>query len=139
MQRAVSSTDNDDIAVRVRPNLGFDVPWLVEVALDEALAAPEGGHRLPDSGLVQMRNLGQRPSDLESPATTAERRLDRHGKAVLAGEFEYLVGSGDRLGGARNQRCPCLLGNMPGSHLVTKIADRLGCRADPGQPAVDHR
>ena len=45
LQRAVAGRDDDHVAVRVGQALGLDVRGLVEIALDEALAAPEGLRR----------------------------------------------------------------------------------------------
>ena len=48
LQRAVAGGDHDHVAVGVGQALGLDVPGPVQVALDEALAAAEGGDRLAD-------------------------------------------------------------------------------------------
>ena len=57
LQRAVAGRDDDDVAVAVGEALGLDVPRLVEVALDEALAAAERGDRLADRRLEQLGDL----------------------------------------------------------------------------------
>ena len=46
LQGAVAGRDHDDVAVLVGQALGLDVARLVEVPLDEALAATEGRDRL---------------------------------------------------------------------------------------------
>jgi hypothetical protein len=56
---------------------------------------------------------------------------------VLLGEGDDLGGSGDRVLGARDQRRPHLLGDVPGLHLVAERGDGGGRRADPGQTRVD--
>ena len=53
LQRAVARGDDDDVAVLVGEALGLDVAGVVEEALDEALAAAEGGDRLAHGGLEQ--------------------------------------------------------------------------------------
>ena len=57
LQRAVPGRDDHDVAVGVGQALGLDVPRPVQVALDEALAAAEGGDRLAGRRLEQRRDL----------------------------------------------------------------------------------
>ena len=57
LQRAVAGGDHDDVAVLVGQALGLDVARLVEVPLDEALAAAERGDGLADGGLEQLGDL----------------------------------------------------------------------------------
>ena len=104
LQRAVAGADDDDVAVLVGEALGLDVARLVEVALDEALAAAERGDRLADGGLEQLGDLLERAGDLQAAAAAAERGLDGDRQAVLLGEGDDLVGARDRVGGARHQR-----------------------------------
>ncbi len=77
LERAVARRHDDDVAVPVRQALRLDVPRPVEVALDEALAAPERGDGLAHRRLVQLGDLLQRPRDLQAAPAAAERRLDR--------------------------------------------------------------
>ena len=57
LQRAVPGGDDDDVAVAVGQALGLDVPRPVQIALDEALAAAEGGDGLAGGGLEQLGDL----------------------------------------------------------------------------------
>ena len=57
LQRAVARRDDDDVARGIREALRLDVPRLVEVLLDEALAAAEGRDRLARRGLEQLGDL----------------------------------------------------------------------------------
>ena len=85
--------DHDDVAVAVGEALGLDVARVVEVALDEALAATEGGDGLADRRVEQLGDLLERAGDLEAAAAAAERRLDGDRQAVLLGERDDLVGA----------------------------------------------
>ena len=117
--------------------LGLDVARLVEVLLDEALAAAERRDGLARRRLEQLGDLLDRAGDLEAAAAAAVRRLDGDRQAVLVGEREDLVGAADRVGGAGDQRGAGLLGDVPGLDLVAEGVDRLGRRADPDQAGVD--
>lgn len=86
--------------------LGLDVPRAVEVPLDEALAAAEGGDGLADRGVVELGDLVEGAGDLQAAAAAAEGRLDRDGQAVLLGEGDDLLGTGDGVGGAGDQGAP---------------------------------
>ena len=92
LQRAVAGADDDDLAGAVGEHLRLDVARLVEVALDEALAAAEGGDRLAYGAVVQLGDLAALAGDLQPAAAAAERCLDGDGQAVLVGEGEHLVG-----------------------------------------------
>jgi hypothetical protein len=124
--------------VGVGQDLGLDVPGTIEIALDEALAAPERGNRLADRALEQGRDLVEGARHLETPAAAAERRLDRHGQAVLLREGDDLAGVGHRLGRAGHQRRTRALRDVPGGDLVAEVADGLRGRADPGETGVEH-
>ena len=64
---------------------------LVEVALDEALAATERGDGLAHGAVVQLGDLFALAGDLQAATAAAEGRLDRDRQAVLVGEREHLV------------------------------------------------
>ena len=117
--------------------LGLDVAGVVEVALDEALAATERGDGLADGGVVQVGDLLEGAGDLEAAAAAAEGRLDGDGQAVLLGEGDDLVGARDGVGRAGHQRRAGALGDVAGRDLVAEGAMASGRRADPGQPGVD--
>ena len=92
------------VAVGVGQALGLHVPRPVQVALDEALAPAECGHRFPYRRLEQVRDLVQRPGHLEPAAAAAERGLDRDGQAVLLGERDDFLRARHRVGRARRER-----------------------------------
>ena len=136
LERAVAGGDDDDVAVGVGQALGFDVAGLVEVALDEALAAAEGGDGFADGGVVELGDFFEGAGDFEAAAAAAEGGLDRDGQAVFLGERDDFVGAGDGVGGAGDEGCAGALGDVAGGHLVAEVADGLGGRADPGQAGV---
>ena len=129
LQRAVAGGDHDDVAVRVGQALRLDVPRLVEVALDEALAAAERGDRLADRGVEQLGDLLHGAGDLEAAAAAAEGGLDRDRQAVLCANATTSSAPGDRVAGAGHQRGADPLRDVPGRDLVAEGADRRGRRA----------
>ncbi len=139
LQRAVPGADHDHVAVGVGQHLRLDVPGPVQVALDEALAPAERADRLAHRAGIQLRDLLQRPGDLQAPAAAAEGRLDGHRQAVLGGEGDHLVRVGHRVRGAGHQRRAGPQRDVPGGDLVAEIANRLRGRADPGESRVQHR
>ena len=139
LQRAVARRHDDDVAVLVGEALGLDVARLVEVLLDEALAAAEGADGLADGRLVEVGDLLDGARDLEAAAAAAVGRLDRDRDAVLLGEGDDLVGVVDRLLGAGDQRGAGPLGDVAGLDLVAEGVDGRRGRADPGEPGVDDR
>ena len=112
-------------------HLRLDVARLVEVALDEALAATERGDRLAHRRLEQLGDLLEGAGDLQAAAATAEGGLDRDRQAVLLGERDDLVGAGHRVGGAGNQRSAGALRDVARGDLVAEDAD--GCGGGPIQ------
>ncbi len=100
LQRAVAGACDDDVAVLVGDDLSLDVARLVEVALDEALAAAERGDGLAGGGVEQLGDLFDGAGDLHAAAAAAEGGLDGDRHAVLLGERDDLVGVLDRVGGA---------------------------------------
>ena len=124
LQRAVARRDDDDVAGGIGEALGLDVARLVEVLLDEALAATEGGDRLAGRRLEQLRDLFAGAGDLEAASAAAEGRLDGDRQAVHVDELEHLVGAGDRVEGSGCERRADLLGHVPGRHLVAETLDR---------------
>ncbi len=122
----------------VGDHLRLDVARLVQVALDEALAAAERGDGLAGRRLEQLGDLLDGAGHLHAAATAAERRLDRDRHAVLLGEGDHLVGVLDRVGGAGHQRRLRLGGDVARGDLVAEVADRLRAGPDPDQAGVDH-
>ncbi len=139
LQRAVAGADDDHVAVVVGQHLRLDVARLIEIALDEALAAPERGDRLAGGTGEQLGDLLDRAGHLQPAPAPAERRLDRDRQPVRVGELHDLVGVLGRLRRSRHQRRPSPGRDVPGGHLVTQITDRLRRRPDPGQPGIEHR
>ena len=140
LQRAVAGGDDDDVAVLVGEALGLDVARVVEEALDEALAAAEGGDGLAHGGLEQLGDLLEGAGDLEAAAAAAVGRLDGDRQAVLLGERDDLVGA--RRPG---RRCRAPAARRPSSAmwraltLSPRASIAVGGRADPGQAGVDDR
>ncbi len=139
LQRAVTRARDDDVAVLVGDDLSLDVARLVQVALDEALAAAERRDGLTGGRVEQLGDLLDGAGHLHAAATTAERGLDRDRHAVLLGERDDLVGVLDRLGGTGDEGRLGLRSDVARGDLVTQIADRLRARADPNQLRVDDR
>ena len=96
LQRAVAGGDHDDVARGIREALRLDVAGLVEVLLDEALAAAEGGDRLAGRGLEHLGDLVELARDLEPAPAAAVGGLDRDRQAELLGERDDLGRAGDR-------------------------------------------
>ena len=84
LQRAVAGRHDDDVAERVREALRLDVARLVEVLLDEALAAAERGDGLAGRRLELLGDLLHRARDLQAAPAAAERGLDGDRQADLA-------------------------------------------------------
>ena len=139
LEGTVPGGDDHHVAVRVSQALRLDVPRPVQVALHEALTAPEGGHGLADRGLVLITDLVDRPGHLQATPAAAERGLDGDGQPVLFREGDDLFGTGHRVGRARRERGLDLAGDVPGAHLVAQGLDGRGWRPDPGQSRRDHR
>ena len=131
LQRAVAGADDHDVAVLVGEHLRLDVPRPVQVALDEALAAAERGHRLAHRGLEELGDLLHRAGDLEPAPAAAERGLDGDRQAVLLGERHDLVrrrSTGSAVPGTSGAPARC--GDVPGGRP---------CRRGRGSPAASDR
>ena len=141
LQRAVAGGHDHDVAVLVGQHLGLDVPRAVEVPLDEALAAAEGGHRLAHGRVVQLGDLLDRAGDLQAATAAAERRLDGDRQPELL----------RRTPRPRRRRTPgpAVPAHLRGAGALRRCAGRTtlsprsrmaaGRRADPGEPGVDDR
>ena len=110
----------------VGEDLRLDVPRLVEIALDEALAPTERRDRLADRAVEQLGDLVAAARDLQAAAATAERRLDRDRQAVLVGEGQHFIDSVDRVRGAGRERRADLGGDVARLDLVAERVDRRG-------------
>ena len=139
LQRAVPGGDHRHVPVAVGETLGLHVPRPVQVALDEALAAPERRHGLADRGLVRLDDPGLVADHLQAPAAAAERGLDGDGQAVAGHERLDLVHAADRAVRARRHGGADGRGDPPCGHLVAQGLDRGRRRPDPDQPGVQDR
>ena len=137
LQRAVARRDDDDVAFGIREALGLDVAGLVEVLLDEALAAAEGCDRFAGGRLEELGNLLAGAGDLETATAAAEGRLDGDRQPDLVDEREHLGGVGDRVQGSGGERRADLLGHMTGGHLVAETLDGIRGGPDPDEAGVD--
>ena len=137
LQGAVAGTHDDDVAVLVGEDLGLDVAGLVEVALDEALAAAEGGGGLAGSGLEELGDLVALVGDLHAASAAAEGGLDGDGQAVLVGEGLDLGGILNRVRGAWSHGGIGTLRDVAGRHLVAEIGDGLRGGANPDEAGVE--
>ena len=75
----------------VGEHLRFDVTRAIEVALHETLPATESCHRFTNSRVVQLGNLLQGASHLQSSTAAAERCLDGDRKAKFLCESNNVV------------------------------------------------
>ena len=139
LQGAVPGAHDQDGALDIGQDLGFDVPAVLDVGLDETFTPAERGPGLADRGVEQPGDLADVTGDPQAATAAAVRRLDRDRYSVLLGEPYRLVGVGDGTGGAGDQRCPDPGGDAAGPYLVAEGADNLRRRPDPGQSRVDHR
>ena len=78
LKRTVSGRDHHDVAVGVGKALSFDMPWLVQIALDETFTAAERCDRLAGRRVEEFGDLAQLPGDLETATTAAKSGLDRN-------------------------------------------------------------
>ena len=138
LQRAVAGTRDYYVAVLVRDHLGFDMAGMVQVLLDEAFPATERGHRLARGRLKQLGDLVDGVGDLHATAAATVRGFDRHRDAILLGERDHVFRRRHRILRAGRHRRVGAFGDVPGSHLVAEVTDRLWRRTDPDQPGVDH-
>ena len=137
LQGAVTGAGDDHVAVLVGEDLRLDVAGLVEVLLDEALAATERGHGLTGGRLEELGDLLHLVRDLHAASAATEGGLDGDRQAVLLGEGDDLVGVLDRVLGAGGHGGLGALGDVAGGHLVAQVADGLRRRPDPDQAGVD--
>ena len=138
LQRAVAGGDHHHVAVGVGEALGLDVARGVQEALDEALAAAEGGDGLTDGGFEQFGDFLAGAGHLDAASAAAEGRLDGDRQAELVHELEDFLGGLHRVGRAGNLRGADLFGDVAGLDLVAQGGDRGGGGPDPGDAGVDH-
>ena len=137
LQRAVAGADDDDVAVGVGEHLRLDVAGLVEVALDEALAAAERGDRLADGASRTARG-----SPRSVRATFSPRPPPPNAALIATGRpcssANATTSSASVTGSAvpGTSGAPTFSGDVPGGDLVAERGSPRA-RADPGQPGVD--
>ena len=98
----------------------------VEVALDEAFAAAEGGDGFAGGGVEQFGDFGDGAGDFHAAAAAAEGGFDGDRQAVLSGEGDDFVGVFDWVGGAGDEGSAGAHGDVAGGDFVAEVADRLG-------------
>src|SRR5439155_3390115 len=94
-------------------HLRLDVARLVEVPLDEAFTAAEGGFCLTYRRGIQLGDLIDSPGHLQATPAAAERRLDRDRQPVLGSERDHLVRTGHRIRGTGYERRAGAHGDVP--------------------------
>src|SRR4029453_4710964 len=114
------------------------MPWLVEIAFDEAVAAAECGDCLACRRLEELGYFIHLASDLQASAAAAERSLDRDGQPVLGREGNDCISISYRVRGARHQGSTDLLSDVSGPDLIAKSLDGSRRRADPDQSCGEH-
>ena len=139
LQRAVAGADDDDVTVGIGKHLRLHVAGLIQVALDEALAAAESRDGFAGGRVVQVGDLVVAVGDLHAASAAAESSLDGDGQAVLGGEGLDLRRIGDGVFGAGGHRGIGTLGNVARGDLVAQIRDGLRRRANPDKARFDHR
>ena len=92
LDRAVTFAQVNDVAVRVREDLDFNVPRVFEVALDVDVRVGEVRLALAACGLVRAVGLARAGYDLEPLAAAAGRSLDRDRPAELLAEAADVLG-----------------------------------------------
>ena len=86
LQGAVAGADDDDVAVLVGEDLGFDVAGTVEVLFDEAFAAAEGGGGFTGGGVEEFGDFVDAVGDFHAASAAAEGGFDGDWAAVFFGE-----------------------------------------------------
>ena len=137
LERTVSGRDHDDVAVAVGQALGFNMPRLVEIALDEALTTAEGGDCLARRGLEELGDFVHLAGDLQASAAAAECSFDRDRQSVLGREGDDRIGVIDWVRRAGHQGSADLLGNV-GPDLVAQRLDGSGGGPIQISPGSEH-
>ena len=92
LDRAVPLAQVNDVAVPVREDLDFDVPRILEVALDVHVRVGEVRLAFAACGLVGPLGLVRAAHDLEPFAAAPGRRFDRDRPAELVAEAAHVRG-----------------------------------------------
>ena len=137
LQRAVAGAGDDDVAVLVGEDLGLDVARLVEVALDEALAATEGRDGLAGGRLEELGDLLDGAGDLHAAAATAEGGLDRDGTPYSLANATTSSASSTGSGVPGTSGAFALAAMWRAVTLSPRSRIDCGLGPDPDQPRVD--
>ena len=129
LKAAITSGDDHHVAVHVGQHLGPRRDGVVQIALDEALATAERGHRLPHGGVVQFGDLFQGACNLQAPATSSECSL------MAIGRPFSLANSTTSSAPETGSEVP-----PPGVHQrAARCAEQIPCRPTSGSPKVAGR
>ena len=126
LDRAVARAENGD-AAGVPEQLRLDMARPLEVALAEHRAVAEGRLGLALGRRERVVELGGGANDPHPAAAASGGRLDDERVADLGGRA------------LRHGRDACLARDPLRRELVAAEPERLGRRADPGEPGGDHR
>src|SRR2546421_5929081 len=139
LHRAIALAQVDDVAVRVRQHLEFDVPRPLQEFLQVDLIVAESRARfgLRDTDRVQERGLGVH--DAHAAPAAAAGCLDDHRVADVARDAQALVRVlAQRAIGARHARHAVRFHEADRRHLVAHGADGLRLGADEHEAAFLH-
>src|SRR5256884_1068040 len=139
LHRAIALAQVDDVAVRVRQHLEFDVPRPLHEFLQVDLVVGEGcaRFRARDADRVQERGLGVHHAHA-APAAAAGC-LDDHGVTDVARDAQVLVRVlAQRAIGARHARHAVRFHDPDRRHLVAYDTDGLRLGADEHEAAFLH-
>jgi hypothetical protein len=131
LNRAIALAQVDDVAVRVGQELHFDMPGILEVALDVDGRIREVGVPLTPCGLESALDVVALTDDAKALSPAARGGLDRERPAELVAEPDDLGRSCDRLGRSRDDRDAGSLHPLTRLRLRPHRLDRVRRRPDP--------
>ena len=130
LRRAITGADPHDVAVLIADDLHLDVARPCEIALEVDLVAAEEGLGLALGAVHRLLHLLLGANNLHATAATAVGGLDGQRVTVLGAERTDLVGRGDELGGAGNDRRAAAQRGLARADLVAHLVDRFGWWSD---------
>ena len=133
LDRAVTLSEEEHVAVRVRHDLRFDVVGAVHVAFEEDLGPPEVGLRLALGALQGFLEMVGVAHDVHALAAPAEGGLDQQREPDASGLLLRLR-EVDRIAGSGHDRHAGRIGDAPRGGLVAHRLDHLRRRADEREP-----